>query len=191
MVLFSFATGLTHSPVVPFALLGKRTRMSMVLSICAIGWGIAATCFASVTNFPGSFACRFFIGFGEAGFSPLIQVYLSRFYTRQRLGVRVAFWLAMAPFGGFLNGIIAYGVAFIHSKRLESWRILFLIEGLATIMIGVIALIWLPEDIPRCRWLSAEQKEYRESERVLLSDLLCSTPSSASCGLSTLLLWLA
>jgi len=72
--------------------------MAKVLTGCALGWGIAATCFAAVQDFPGSFACRFFIGLGEAGFSPLIQVYLSRFYTRQRLGVRVAFWLAMAPF---------------------------------------------------------------------------------------------
>ena len=50
--------------VVPLALLGKRTRMAKVLSICAIGWGIAATCFAAVTNFPGAFACRFLVGLG-------------------------------------------------------------------------------------------------------------------------------
>jgi hypothetical protein len=35
----------------------------------------------------------------EAGFSPLIQVFLSRFYAREKLGVRVAVWLAMAPLG--------------------------------------------------------------------------------------------
>lgn len=116
----------------------------------------------------------------EAGFSPLIQVYLSRFYTRRALGSRVAFWLAMAPMGyesahltvpsccmltpgrGFINGIVAYGVAFIHSNKLASWRILFLIEGLATILLGVVALIILPEDIARCRWLKDDEKDYRE-----------------------------
>jgi hypothetical protein len=35
----------------------------------------------------------------EAGFSPLIQVFLSRFYAREKLGTRVAVWLAMAPLG--------------------------------------------------------------------------------------------
>lgn len=35
----------------------------------------------------------------EAGFSPLIQVFLSRFYAREKLGSRVAVWLAMAPLG--------------------------------------------------------------------------------------------
>ncbi|THY80573.1 hypothetical protein D6C93_09850 [Aureobasidium pullulans] len=114
--------------MVPFALLGKRTRMVSVLTLCALLWGIAATCFAGAQNYSGAFACRFFIGLGEAGFSPLIQVFLSRFYAREKLGIRVAVWLAMAPLGGFVNGIVAYGVSFIHVK-LESWRILFMIEG--------------------------------------------------------------
>ena len=60
---------------------------------------------------------------------------------------------------GFFNGIIAYGVSFIHS-HLESWRVLFLIEGSATVLIAVIAMIVLPDDIPTCRWLSAEEKDY-------------------------------
>lgn len=63
---------------------------------------------------------------------------------------------------GFFNGIIAYGVAFIKSPHLESWQILFLIEGGATFLIAIIAFIMLPEDIVRCRWLSQRQKDYRE-----------------------------
>jgi hypothetical protein len=62
---------------------------------------------------------------------------------------------------GFLNGIIAYGVAFINSPHLESWRILFLIEGLLTVMVAVVGLILLPENIDTCRFLNAEEKDYR------------------------------
>jgi MFS family permease len=65
-------------------------------------------------------------------------------------------------FSGFFNGIIAYGVSFIHS-HLESWRILFLIEGLMTILIAVIALIVLPEKVETARWLNEEEKEYCQS----------------------------
>ncbi|KAM3423189.1 hypothetical protein BST61_g639 [Cercospora zeina] len=135
---------ISYAPMmVPFALLGKRTRMVSVLTGCALLWGIAATCFAGVQNYGGAYACRFLIGFGEAGFSPLIQVFLSRFYAREKLGIRVACWLAMAPMGGFFNGIIAHGVSFIRA-HLESWRILFLIEGGATVLIAIIAIIVLP-----------------------------------------------
>ncbi|KAI9637765.1 major facilitator superfamily domain-containing protein [Dioszegia hungarica] len=151
---------ISYAPfMVPFALLAKRTRMAKVLALCACGWGIAATSFAGVQNFPGAFACRFLIGFGEAGYAPMVQVYLSRFYTRRALGVRVAFWLAMAPMGGFLNGIIAYGVSFIKS-HLESWRVLFLIEGGLTLIVGIVAVVMLPEDIPSNRWLTEEERDY-------------------------------
>lgn len=50
--------------MIPLALLGKRTRMEKVLTICAIGWGIAATCMAAVQNFGGAFACRLLTGLG-------------------------------------------------------------------------------------------------------------------------------
>lgn len=68
----------------------------------------------------------------------------------------------LTPGRGFINGIVAYGVAFIHSNKLASWRILFLIEGLATVLLGVVALIILPEDIARCRWLKDDEKDYCE-----------------------------
>ncbi|WWC85700.1 uncharacterized protein L201_000566 [Kwoniella dendrophila CBS 6074] len=57
--------------MVPLALLGKRYRMGKNLALAAVFWGIAATCFSAVQNFPGAYACRFFVGLGEAGFSPL------------------------------------------------------------------------------------------------------------------------
>ena len=60
---------------------------------------------------------------------------------------------------GFVNGIVAYGVSFIHVK-LESWRILFMIEGGATVAIAIIAIIVLPGDIPSCKWFTAEEKDY-------------------------------
>lgn len=46
-----------------------------------------------------SLLTRFANASSEAGFSPLIQVFLSRFYARDKLGIRVAIWLAMAPIG--------------------------------------------------------------------------------------------
>ena len=77
----------------------QANAYGQALATCALVWGIAATCFAAVQNFGGAYAFRFIIGVGEAGFTPLIQVYLSRFYTRRSLGVRVGIWLAMALMG--------------------------------------------------------------------------------------------
>jgi MFS family permease len=181
--------------VVPFALLGKRTRMVSVLTFCALLWGIAATCFAGVQNYSGAFACRFFIGLGglfgrfllptDAADNivrgwlfpthPGLPVEVLRKrevgYSRRCLVGNGSARVSLVSFlqgraclttlSGFVNGIVAYGVSFIHVK-LESWRILFMIEGGATVLIAIIAIIVLPDDIPSCKWFTAEEKDYRK-----------------------------
>ena len=76
---------------------------------------------------------------------------------------------------GFLNGIIAYGTAKMHHSSLASWRVLYIIEGVLTVFIGVLCLLILPEDIQTSRWFSDEEKEYSESyndESSLISPVL-------------------
>ena len=36
-----------------------------------------------------------------------------------------------------------------------------MIEGGATVLIAIIAIIVLPDDIPSCKWFTAEEKDYR------------------------------
>ena len=45
-------------------------------------------------------------------------------------------------------------------SRLESWRILFLIEGCSTVFLGILGVIFLPDDIPKARFLSSDEKEF-------------------------------
>jgi len=37
-----------------------------------------------------------------------------------------------------------------------------MIEGGATVLIAIVAIIVLPDDIPSCKWFTAEEKDYRE-----------------------------
>ena len=37
-----------------------------------------------------------------------------------------------------------------------------MIEGGATVLIAIIAIIVLPDDIPSCKWFTAEEKDYRK-----------------------------
>jgi hypothetical protein len=40
-----------------------------------------------------------------------------------------------------------------------------MIEGGATVAIAIIAIIVLPDDIPSCKWFTAEEKDYRKNIR--------------------------
>jgi MFS family permease len=70
-------------------------------------------------------------------------VYTSLFYTKHEIGLRFAYWFGFAAIAGAFSGLIAFGVAHVHSS-VEQWRLLFIIEGIPTFLLGIIALFFLP-----------------------------------------------
>lgn len=51
------------------------------------------------------------------------------------------------------GGLIAYGVSFIHSK-IDTWRILFLIEGLPSIALAAVLVVFLPSTPEKSRFIN-------------------------------------
>jgi len=84
-----------------------------------------------------------FLGVFEAGFGPVIPLYFSFFYTKDEIGVRMALWFGFAAVAGAFGGLIAFGVQHAHAA-ISGWRILFIIEGAPTILMGLVALFFLP-----------------------------------------------
>lgn len=58
-------------------------------------------------------------------------------------------------------GTLAYGIVQIKSY-VADWKLLFIIEGLPTIIISVIVFLFLPNSIRDCRFLTNEEKEIAE-----------------------------
>lgn len=97
--------------------------------------------------------CRLFIGLGEAGFGAAVPLYYGLWYRREEIAVRISLYCGAGSLAGAFGGLIAYGVSFIHSK-IATWRILFLIEGLPTILLAAIIFFCLPStpEKSRCEW---------------------------------------
>ncbi|KAF8186888.1 MFS general substrate transporter [Mycena galopus ATCC 62051] len=99
---------------------------------------------ATAFDFGGLMTGRVFLGIFEAGFGPVIPLYFSFFYTKQEMGVRMAYWFGFAAVaGGRFRRLIAFGVQ--HAKAaIHDWRILFLIEGIPAILMGLVTILFLP-----------------------------------------------
>ncbi|MCJ1310106.1 hypothetical protein MMC25_003767 [Agyrium rufum] len=121
------------------------------------GWGLVAACQAATVTWAGEMACRFFLGAFEAGFGPGIPYLLSFFYLRHEVGLRIGFFLSAAPFATMFSGALAYGITSGHSK-LANWRLLFLVEGLPTMVMAVIVFFYLPDAPEKAKFLTAEEK---------------------------------
>lgn len=103
-------------------------------------------------------ALRFLLGAAEAGFGPSIPYLLSFFYLRHELGFRSGIFLAAAPLANTFAGALAYGITSGHSQ-LANWRLLFLIEGIPTILAAPLAFFFLPDSPTTARFLTEEEKQ--------------------------------
>ncbi|KZF22414.1 putative MFS transporter [Xylona heveae TC161] len=133
--------------------------------ITILAWGLIATLQSTVQNWQGLMACRFFLGLAEAGFGPGVPYLLSFFYLRKELGLRVGMFLSAAPLANCFAGALAYGITSGHSK-LANWRLLFLVEGIPTILMAPVAYFFLPDSPDKARFLTTEEKQIAKERGV-------------------------
>lgn len=126
----------------------KRLRPSVFIPIIMTLWGITMVTMGLTHNFSGMMAARWFLGTAEAGLFPGINFYLSCWYKRDELGIRAAIFFSAAAVSGSFGGLLAAAIgnmAGIGGK--EGWAWIFILEGLATVCIGL-ASFYMVYDFP-------------------------------------------
>ncbi|KAE8379864.1 major facilitator superfamily domain-containing protein [Aspergillus bertholletiae] len=133
----------------------KRTLPSIFIPTIIVLWGICMTTMGLVHNFSGLMAARWFLGLAEAGLFPGISYYLSCWYKRSEFGIRMAIFFSSAALAGSFGGLLAAAIAKMNGVGgKDGWAWIFILEGLATIIIGVISF-WLVYDFPdKAKFLS-------------------------------------
>lgn len=91
------------------------------------------------------------IGYFESGFVSICIFYLSDFYDRFDLTVRVNVFFGLTATSGAFSGAIAYGILQIKGA-LHGWKYLFIMEGTLTIFIAILCTLALPSR-PQTAWM--------------------------------------
>ncbi|KAL6706872.1 hypothetical protein ACN47E_005015 [Coniothyrium glycines] len=126
----------------------KRLRPSIFLPIIMIWWGICMTCMGLVHNYAGLMTARWWLGVAEAGLFPGVNYYLSCWYKRSEFGIRAAIFFSAAALAGSFGGLLAAGIAQMGGVGGKpGWAWIFILEGLATILVGI-ASYWMVHDFP-------------------------------------------
>jgi len=91
---------------------------------------------------------------------PRLNVYLTFFYTRHELALRVGYLFVSAAIAGALGGLLAYGIGHMDGvANMHGWRWILIIEGLPTCVLGILTFFLLPNDAESAYFLTEDEKK--------------------------------
>lgn len=112
-------------------------------------------------TFSGFIACRFFLGLCEGGLFPGIVLYLSGFYLRHELQVRIALFFSAASLSGAFSGLLAAAIQQMDGVRgLRGWQWIFVLEGVFTTCFGLFSYAILPNGPKNVLTFQPQHKEH-------------------------------
>lgn len=145
---------------VPSNLVLKKFTPSRWIAFITVAWGIVSTLTGIVTNFPSLLAMRLLLGLFEAGLFPGMTIYLTFFYTRKELALRIGYLFVSAAIAGACGGLLAYAIGFMDGLAgLKGWRWILIIEGIPTVVVGIAAYFFLADEPLTAKYLTQEERE--------------------------------
>ncbi|GAB7351920.1 hypothetical protein MBLNU459_g2460t1 [Dothideomycetes sp. NU459] len=141
-------------------LLNYCGRPSWYLGFFIIAWGLVSAVTSQVKSYGGIVACRFVLGLVEAPFFPGVLFYLSKWYTKRELSLRMSLFYAGSLVSGAFGNLIAAGILKgLNGKHgMAAWQWLYIVEGTITVFVGFIVVFFLPEFPDTWKALTSEQK---------------------------------
>ena len=130
-----------------------------------VTWGLISALMALVSGPWSFYGLRFLLGVAEAGFFPGIILYLTYWYpAAYRARFLATFAIAVpvstvigAPVSGLLLGLDGI-------LGLQGWQWLFIIEGIPSVILGVVTWFYLTDRPEKADWLSVEQKAWLSAQ---------------------------
>ncbi|RDW67603.1 MFS general substrate transporter-69 [Coleophoma cylindrospora] len=146
---------------IPSNLVLKRISPKIWLPVLTIVWGIITMCLGFVQNFAGFTAVRALLGIAEGGLLPGMILYLSGMYTRGEMALRLGLFYTSASLSGAFGGLLARGLTAIGKRGdIYTWSWIFIIEGLLTVVAGVLAYLILPNNIETASFLNEKERAF-------------------------------
>jgi len=130
-----------------------------------VTWGIVAVLTGFMKTSGQFYVARFLLGAAEAGFFPGVIIYLSHWFRYEDRAKAVAMFMAGIPIsnviGSPISGLL---MKHVHWFGLAGWRWLFIIEGIPSVILGVVTLFYLTDRPHQARWLPDDEREWITSE---------------------------
>lgn len=140
--------------------IGARVWIARIM----VTWGLVASAMILVHTTTGFYGLRFLLGVAEAGFFPGIIFYLTYWYPARERARAYAWFLAAIPICGVVGGPISGALLGLDGwLGMRGWQWLFLLEGIPSVVVGVMVLWLLPDRPGVAKWLTPDEAQWLET----------------------------
>jgi ACS family tartrate transporter-like MFS transporter len=165
---------------VPSNLLLERFGARLWIARIMVLWGFVASTMMFVSGKWSFCTLRFVLGAAEAGFFPGVIFYLTHWYPKSHRSRTVSLFMTAAVLSVVVGSPLSGWLMDHPQLGLKDWQWLFLIEGVPSVLLGIVVFFYLPNGPRDASWLtptesdwlvsrlSAEREEQERQERLTL-----------------------
>ncbi|OLL27525.1 MFS transporter [Burkholderia sp. SRS-W-2-2016] len=145
---------------IPSNMLLERIGARLTLLRIMVLWGITSAAMMFVRTPTHFYIVRALLGLFEGGFFPGIILYLTYWFPRGRRAAVTGQFMFAVPVAGIIGGPLSGLVmtSLNGTLGLAGWQWMFVVEGLPTVLLGVVCYFMLANRPSEARWLSDTEK---------------------------------
>lgn len=151
-----------------------HSRLIHFRGACCLGMGF-------VQKFDELLVARLMLGLAEGGLFPGVTYYLTTWYPRSKIALRIAIFFSAATIAGAFGGLLAYALQNLDGKdHLKGWQWIFMfvlrtsemcslltrdsVEGLITCIVAFGAYFVIPNTPAEAHWLSEHERNVMKEQ---------------------------
>lgn len=166
--LFGYGTGIFFIGYflfeIPSNLILTKVGARKWISRIMISWGLVSACMALVQNSTSFMILRFLLGAAEAGFFPGIILYLSFWFPQAYRARIIGVFMLGIPFSLAIGAPLSTSLLSLDGLAgLHGWQWLFIIEGIPTVLMGILFFLVMPDKPKDAKWLTNDERTYLQN----------------------------
>ncbi|KKA31021.1 hypothetical protein TD95_004106 [Thielaviopsis punctulata] len=143
---------------IPGNLVIRRVGAGRLLSAVVTAWGTVTICTGFVKSYEALCVMRILMGISESFFLGGVMLYLGFFYTSKELTSRTGIFYSSTSIAAAIGGLLASGLGQIHTGNYYGWSWIFFIEGVITVIIGLVSWFVLPVRPEACGFFTPAER---------------------------------
>nr|POF07663.1 thiamine pathway transporter thi73 [Quercus suber] len=120
-------------------------------------WGVMVAVTSACQNWGGLVTTRTLLGCFESAVAPALVLITSMWYKSHEQPLRVGIWYLGTGTGTIIGSLMSFGFQHYHGSLFTSWQIMFLVIGLVTCCVGILVIMFLPDNPMKSRLSHVEK----------------------------------